>query len=165
MVSFPSCKPCSKLCLTFWNCFQFSECRCGSTGCIGAWWVCKDGNDGHWCDGDGWDNCSSFQSSLRRMSEPRRASETMVEIEVSAKSGFAQRPEMIAQIVRILTSCSVIFLFIFIYYNNEQKSVALHSHSENYIFFHIKKHPPSGGCKKMVKKLKNIVSLFVFFKL
>ena len=31
--------------------------------------------------------------------------------------------------------CSVIFLFILIYYNNEIPPVVLHSYSENYIFF------------------------------
>ena len=31
--------------------------------------------------------------------------------------------------------CSVIFLFILIYYNNEISPVVLHSYSENYIFF------------------------------
>ena len=66
----------------------------------------------------------------------------------------------------ILISCSVIFLFILIYYNNEEKSVALHSYSENYAFFHTQKntHLPA-GVKNMIKKLKNIVSLFVFVEL
>ena len=63
----------------------------------------------------------------------------------------------------ILISCSVIFLFILIYYNNEEKSVVLHSYSENYAFFHTKKTPTFRRVRKnMIKKIEEYLYLSLF---
>ena len=62
--------------------------------------------------------------------------------------------------------CSVIFLFILIYYNNEIPPVVLHSYSENYIFFEYicgksadLKHPHPHPLRRPVSPLS--VMLFI----
>ena len=125
---------------------QASECRCGSTCCIRTRRVasvCIGGDRGHLGDGDG----SGWVGTLRLLGRMEGG-------------GFGDE-----------VFCSVIFLFILIYYNNEIPPVVLHSYSENYIFFEYGnlffskdeggvskwKHPPFGGCVKIwLKKLKNI---------
>ena len=70
--------------------------------------MCIGGDRGHLGDGDG----SGWVGTLRLLGRMREAVRGGDEV-----------------------FCSVIFLFILIYYNNEIPPVVLHSYSENYIYF------------------------------